>query len=82
MHLGNVGASHEGLVAGAAKHHHAHVVVGRGLGKRDAQLVQGVAVQCVELVGAVDRDAADPVAVTDFEVAIRHGLLLRARSSC
>ena len=68
-HLGDVGAGDEGLGSGAGQHHHAHVGVGGGIGEGGIQRFQRLAVQCVQLVGAVDGDRADVVLGCDRDDA-------------
>jgi hypothetical protein len=78
VHLGDVGAGHEGLGAGAGQHHHAHRGVRGGGLEGQVQLGQGVVVERVELVGAVERDPADGASVLDEQVAEGHGGSVRA----
>ena len=71
--LGDVRARDERLAARAGQHDDAHRVVGLGRVERDMQLRDRLAVQSVELVGTVDRDAAHRAVVVDQQIAEGHG---------
>jgi hypothetical protein len=58
-HLGDVGAGDERLVARPGEHDGAHAPLPMQRVERLDQAVQDVAVEGVELVGAVDRDGGD-----------------------
>jgi hypothetical protein len=75
MHLTDVRASDKGLLTGSGQYHRAYGVVLRGLRERQGQLVQGVAVERIELVRPIDGNRAYGIAIADFKVAVGHGRL-------
>ena len=69
----DIGTGHKGFDTATGDHQHTDVPVALGLGERAVQLVDGGAVQRVQLVGTVDGDDADRVGVGDEEVLVAHG---------
>ena len=61
LHLAQVGAGAEGAVARTREHHHGHGVVPGGVLEGAAHLAQGLEVQGVVDLGAVDRDRGPAV---------------------
>ncbi len=70
----DVGTGHEGFGAATGDDEHADVRVGFGFVQRTVQFIDRVAVQRIELVGAVDGDDADGTIVGDEEVGVGHGV--------
>jgi hypothetical protein len=79
-HLGDIGTGSKGFFTHAAEYHHAHAVVLRRLREGQCQLVECGAVQCIELVGAIDLDDKHAVAAGGEQVEVSHaGVPARAK---
>ena len=69
--LGDVGAGHEGLVAGPGQHDRAHPGVVRDLAGDGEQLLVGRRVQGVQHLGTGDRDDGDGAVALDLDCHAR-----------